>query len=602
MRALELLSPARDREVALTAIRHGADAVYIGGPGFGARRAAGNSLESITEVIRQAHRYYCKVYVTVNTLLYDHELKEAEELIRALYRLEADAVIVQDPGILRLDIPPIPLHASTQMHNYEPERIRFLDRIGFRRIVLARELSLEQIRTIRREVSAELEYFVHGALCVGLSGQCYLSQYLSGRSANRGECMQACRQRWSLTDADGQVLIRDKHLLSLKDLNLSEHLPELVEAGIDSFKIEGRLKEADYVANVTHYYRQRLDLLIDSQSALSRASSGRVSGNFDSDPQRSFNRGFTTYFLYGRTREQSQPDTPKSMGKAVARVAECRENRLRVVASEALHNGDGLCYLSEGELRGIRVNRAEGEWLWLPTAVRIPAGTQLYRNYDHQFVRNLEQGEVQRKIALTITGFWQGEEIALTATDADGISATLRSTGEYVPARQPEAMRDSLFHNLARCGDTPFVCDRVDWTGEAVPFLRNSEINGLRRNLLSSLEEARAAQRPRLIQAPFAADVPYEGPTDWRLNVANHLAAAFYSGHGAEQVEQAFEIAPPGEGVLLKSRFCLLYEMGWCRRQKKNISLKFPLFLTNRTRKMSLSFDCDQCFMSLNIC
>lgn len=360
MRKLELLSPAKNADVAIAAINNGADAVYIGGPAFGARQAVGNSLEEIERVVRYAHRFYCRVFVTLNTLLYDNELAEVERLVCDLYRIEVDAIIVQDPAILKLDIPPIALHASTQMHNYDLERIKFLDRLGFQRIVLARELSLEQLKAIRREVKAELEYFVHGALCVSLSGQCYISHYLTGRSANRGECAQACRMQWTVEDSDGKVLVKDKYVLSLKDLNLSAYLNDLVDIGIDSFKIEGRLKEADYVANVTNYYSSCLNEIVARREDVSRVGNGYTSAGFEADPERSFNRGYTDYFVKGRKSEMVNMDSPKSRGKKVAAVKQVRGNVLLVEPLETIHNADGLCYFDGRELRGIKVNTAEG--------------------------------------------------------------------------------------------------------------------------------------------------------------------------------------------------------------------------------------------------
>ncbi|MDE5638420.1 MAG: U32 family peptidase, partial [Odoribacter sp.] len=309
-RKCELLAPARDLLIGKMAIDNGADAVYIGGPAFGARKSAANTVQDIAALVEYAHRYYCRVFVTLNTILFDTELAEAERMIKQLYRIGADALIIQDPGILKLDIPPISLHASTQMHNYDIDRIRFLDRLGFQRIVLARELSLEQIRTIRKEVKAELEVFIHGALCVSMSGQCYLSQYMFGRSANRGECAQPCRMKWSLKDRQGKILIKDRYLLSLRDLNLSTYIPDLIEAGVDSFKIEGRLKDGSYVANVTNHYHRLIEKALEQHPECGRVGAGVVTAGFEPDPERTFNRGFSSYFLTGRPKSLGNMDTP----------------------------------------------------------------------------------------------------------------------------------------------------------------------------------------------------------------------------------------------------------------------------------------------------
>ena len=398
MRRVELLSPAKNVDVAIAAINNGADAVYIGGPAFGARKAVGNSLEDIEKAVRYAHRFYCRVFVTLNTILYDEELPEVERLIHDLYRIGVDAIIVQDPAVLKLDLPPIALHASTQMHNYDLERIKFLDRLGFQRIVLARELSLEQLREIRREVKAELEYFVHGALCVSLSGQCYMSYYLTNRSANRGECAQPCRMKWTVEDNSGKKLIRDKYVLSLKDLNLSSYIDDLIEAGVDSFKIEGRLKDENYVANVTNYYSS----LIGNHPGIVRSGSGHILSAFEADPERSFSRGSSDYFIRGRHRGLVNMDTPKSMGKKIGIVKEIKGNTIILDAIGELANGDGLCYLEQGGLKGIKVNEAVGNRIVCNETVKLRPGTELFRNYDHRFNIRLDKVKSVRKIRIKI--------------------------------------------------------------------------------------------------------------------------------------------------------------------------------------------------------
>lgn len=595
MRKVELLAPAKDRTVGMAAIDNGADAVYIGAPAFGARQAASNSIEDVAALTEYAHRFYSRVFVTLNTILYDQELAEAEKMIRQLYAIGVDALIVQDPGILRLDLPPVCLHASTQMHNYELERIKFLDRLGFSRIVLARELSLEQIREIRREVKAELEVFVHGALCVSLSGQCYLSQHLFGRSANRGECAQPCRMKWSVEDSRGKILLKDKHVLSLKDLNLSGHIGELIEAGVDSFKIEGRLKEADYVSNITAYYSSLIDRFPETE----RVSSGKVYRSFDPDPEKSFNRGSSTYFLEGRRQGLVNMDTPKSLGKPLGKVCEVRGNRLRIDTRETLANGDGLCYLANGELKGIRVNKTAGEWAELNEAVSLKTGTMLYRNYDHRFVQALEKGRSVRKIRVSFRVDMAAGQWTLQATDEDKVSVTWHPEGQYEKAEQ-ETQAGRLKQQLMKCGDTEFECTAVEITGEEVLFIPAAAANAARRALLERLREARRQHRQIMAPCRFDEKVPGPASVDWHYNVVNRKSREFYEIHGAREIEEGFEKNGGGkEKELMHTRYCLLYELGRCRKKNANADLEFPLFLRNDKHRFRLDFDCKTCFMSI---
>lgn len=599
MRKLELLSPAKNAEVAIAAINNGADAVYIGGPAFGARQAVGNSLEDIGRVVAYAHRFYCRVFVTLNTILYDDELAEVERLIRDLYHIGVDAIIVQDPAILKLDIPPIALHASTQMHNYDLERIKFLDRLGFQRIVLARELSLEQLREIRREVKAELEYFVHGALCVSLSGQCYISHYLTGRSANRGECAQACRMQWTVTDSDGKVLVKDKYVLSLKDLNLSGYLNDLVDIGIDSFKIEGRLKEADYVANVTSYYSSRLDEIVARREDVARVGNGYTLSGFEADPSRSFNRGYTDYFVAGRKPGMVNMDTPKSMGKKVAVVKQAKGNVLVVEALETIHNADGLCYFDGRELRGIKVNTAEGTRLVCNEKVGVTPGTVLYRNYDHEFVTRLSKAVSVRKIKVRIDVYAEVGHLVLVATDEAGISVTLKSEETFEVATNP-TQAERIVGQLGKSGNTCYDCCPVEYHGDTVLFIPSSVVNGYRGNLLDALTGEREKQRERWVQSPLKSEPVYTGQADWRLNVVNRLSGEFYREHGAEMPEPGFEIGKNRAGKeVMTTRYCLLHELGMCRKSGNDKALKLPLYLSNNLGKFRLEFDCKNCFMKV---
>lgn len=595
IRNVELLSPAKDIAIGLAAINNGADAVYIGAPSFGARKAAGNSIEDLTRLIEYAHRFYCRVFVTLNTLLYDHELPAAEKLIRQLYDIGTDAIIIQDPGILKLDIPPISLHASTQMHNYDLERIKFLDRIGFQRIVLARELSLEQIRVIRREVKAELEVFIHGALCVSLSGQCYLSQYMSGRSANRGECAQPCRMKWSVKDSAGKVLVKDKHILSLKDLNLSSYIDDLIDIGVDSFKIEGRLKDENYVSNVTNYYSS----LINQHAEVKRVGSGSVIPGFTADPERSFNRGYTSYFVEKRERGMVNMDTPKSMGKRVGIVKQVKGNSFLIEGNEQIYNADGLCYLEQGELKGIRVNSVEGDRMVCNEMLTVLPGTVLFRNYDHNFSVLLERNKSVRKIRVKIKASAQNGHLALEVTDEDGMTAFYEPDEVFEQANKSE-QAERIRQQLTKCGDTDFICESADYEGNEVLFIPAAAINAARRCLLDRLCEIRESAREKVTMGTLDHSAVYKAEVDWHNNVVNKNAALFYREHGATEIEPGFEReGNTKDRELMHTRYCLLYETGRCRKCNRNEDLKFPLFIYNDRQQFQLEFDCGECFMKI---
>lgn len=593
MRRVELLSPAKDTDIGRAAIDNGADAVYIGASAFGARKAAANSIEDIAALVAYAHRYYCRVFVTLNTILYDHELSEAEKMIHRLYKIGVDALIIQDMGILRMDLPPICLHASTQMHNYDLERIKFLDRLGFQRIVLARELSLDQIRTVRKEVKAELEVFIHGALCVSLSGQCYLSQYMFGRSANRGDCAQPCRMKWSVKDAVGKVLVNDKYILSLKDLNLSDSISDLIAAGVDSFKIEGRLKDKNYVANVTNYY----STLIGRQSGIRRVGSGEVLSAFTAEPERSFNRGYSSYFIKQRESGLVNQDTPKSVGKYIGRVLQVKGNRIRTGGVEQINNGDGLCYLENGMLQGIKVNSVEKDWLICNEIPKVMPGTELYRNYDHRFVTQLEKNKSNRKIRIEMQVKTDAGHLVVECRDEDGVVAAVRSEETFEVATNP-AQEERLKQQLMKCGETEYSCRSILYNGESVLFVPAASANALRRALLEKLTQARAAERPLLRPGTEDKTVEYPLPGDWHLNIVNQKAAVFYQEHGLLNIESGFEKGKcKDERDLMHSRYCILHELGRCRKKNKNADIQFPIYLCNEKHRFLLDFDCNGCFM-----
>ena len=602
-RPIELLAPAKTADIGIEAVLHGADAVYIGGPCFGARAAAANSVNDIARLVDFAHRYEARVYVTLNTLLYDDELKLAERLIAELYRVGVDALIVQDMGVLRLDIPPIALHASTQTDNRTVEKVRFLYDAGFSRVVLARELSGEQIRTIAEMVPVELEVFVHGALCVSYSGQCYLSRTLSGRSANRGECAQYCRLPYTLLDADRRPLIRDKHLLSLKDMNRTDRLEALLDAGATSLKIEGRLKELSYVKNVTAWYRRRLDEIFERRPEYRAASSGRVELSFEPMPQKSFNRGFTRYFFDGRPdKDMGSPDTPKSLGEPVGRVVQVRGSVLKIQGSGVLHNGDGLCFLNKkGVFEGFRVNRVEDAVVYPFEKLNISSGTLLYRNYDRLFEQALQKKSAQRRIPVDLRLYDIQDGFALKITDNSGRSAVVARDWGKEEARTPQIENQKA--QLSRLGDTCFEARSVDVLCSKEYFLPASLLADLRRETVDRMMLVRRlSYRPSRRREEGSALYPVS-ELDYLGNVSNASARAFYQAHGVKKIAPAYECEPVEGVALMFTRFCLKRQWGRCPRENVRPQggsvWKEPLFLQYRDTLLRLEFDCRLCQMRL---
>lgn len=606
-RAIELLSPARNLDCGLAAVDHGADAVYIGAARFGARAAAGNSIEDIARLVDYAHTYYVRIYATVNTVLRDDELAATEQLIHQLWQAGVDALIVQDMGITRLNLPPIPLHASTQMDNRTVEKVRFLSEAGFRQVVLARELSLDDIARIHQACpQTSLEVFVHGALCVSYSGQCYVSQACFGRSANRGECAQFCRLPFNLVDADGRTIARNKHLLSLKDLNQSERLEQLLDAGASSLKIEGRLKDVSYVKNVTAAYRQKLDEILARRQEYVRASSGTCRYTFRPQLDKSFSRGFTNYFLDGRTRDIASFDTPKSLGEEMGTLKEQRSGCLTVAGVKPFHNGDGLCYLDErGQLQGFRINRVEGNRLYpaLPAGQvpRIAPRTSLYRNFDQEFERLLARPSAERKIRLhwrlweTATGF------ALGATDDEGHRAVLSFPYDKQPARTPQTA--IIRAQLAKLGNTPFEAqDEADVELTAEWFLPSSVLSDWRRQVVQRLLDVRHIGYRRELSPRHETHHPYLADSLTYLgNVMNGQARQFYLSHGVHRIAPAYEAQAVPEAALMFCRHCLRFSMGWCPTHQKGRSpYREPYYLVSTDgRRFRLSFDCKNCQMKV---
>lgn len=601
-RKIELLAPAKNLECGMEAINHGADAVYIGAPKFGARAAAVNSLEDIEALVQYAHLYNARIYVTVNTILKEEELKETEEMIQALYRIGVDALIVQDMGITKLNLPPIPLHASTQMDNRTPEKVKFLWEAGFRQVVLARELSLREIAKIHAACpETPLEVFVHGALCVSYSGQCYVSQACFGRSANRGECAQYCRLPFSLVDADGKVIVRDKHLLSLKDMNQSDELEQLLDAGASSFKIEGRLKDVSYVKNVTAAYRQKLDAIFARRPEYRRASSGTSRYEFKPQLDKSFSRGFTHYFLHGRDKDIFSFDTPKSLGEEMGTVKEVRGNYLTVAGLKSFHNGDGVCYMDEqGRLQGFRVNRVDGNKLYPQEMPRVKPRTLLYRNYDQEFERVLGRKSAERKLAVDLLLSDNEFGFSLTLTDEDNNRVSLTLPREKELARTPQT--DNLKTQLAKLGNTPFEAREVTVSFAQNWFLPASVLADFRRQAVDQLLTARKINYRREIAVWKPTQHAFPQTTlSYLGNVMNTRAASFYHDHGVQRIAMAYEKEPVEEAVLMFCKHCIRYSMGWCPvHHRVRSPYQEPYYLlSNDGKRFRLDFDCKYCQMKV---
>lgn len=597
---LELLAPARNAQIAIEAIRHGADAVYMGASSHGARSAATNSLEDIASVVDYAHKFNARIYVTLNTLIYDSELAGVEKLIGQLYTTGVDALIVQDLGILNLDIPPIALHASTQCDIRTPQKARFLQDAGFSQLVLPRELTLQKIADIRQATTVPLEAFVHGALCVSYSGDCQASLVATGRSANRGCCAQICRLPYSLTDANGRVLVSDKHLLSLRDMNRLDHLGAMIEAGISSFKIEGRLKDAGYVKNTVAAYRQALDSIIArSNGTLTRSSSGSTSCSFVPDLAKSFNRGFTSYFIDGhRPSSMASVETPKWVGNKIGTVTAVKGNRITIDNNATINNGDGLGFFNaDNKLEGFRVNRYEGRSLFTAKPVGIKPGTIIYRNHDKAWDDMIEGNTAERTIGLDITLRSTPWGIAADATDSDGNSVSIGAEITAEPANTPQY--ESRRRTFSKLGDTVYRINKFDdQLGNT--FIPASRLTSLRRDTIAALDSARSASYRFDYRRPTTEDlkIPASQLT-YHDNVANREAERFYRAHGATGIEKALEVASPGKNEIrvMTTRYCLRHEMGQCLRLNQASKWRGPLYLQAQGFRFRLDFDCRACLM-----
>ena len=589
MTPLELLAPAKNLACGIAAIDHGADAVYIGAPKFGARAAVGNSIDDIRQLCEYAHQFDAKIYVTLNTIVYDDELEQVRGLIDELAAIGVDAVLVQDMGLLQfMDGKPFEIHASTQTDNRTADKVRWLKQLGFSRAVLARELSAEEIAEIHREVpDIELEVFVHGALCVSYSGICYASQHCFQRSANRGECAQFCRMRFSLVDAEGTEVEHERYLLSLKDMNQSDNLEKLIEAGAVSFKIEGRLKDVAYVKNVTAAYSERLNAYIRKHpDEYCRASKGRCEYTFTPNLNRTFNRGFTTYFVNGRQPDIASFDTPKAVGEFVGRVKEIRNDSFNVAGTASFANGDGLCFLnSDRQFEGFRANRVAGNRIFpfkMPAGLR--PGMALYRNNDQEFERILSKPSATRKIAITV---------ALRSVD-DGFELSANGVTVHFDAEHQLAQkspRENIVRQLSKLGDTIYECAEVVVPDNFNFFIPNSQLSDMRRQLIDAMGQAkREVKQARVGKNPGVKELSYQN------NISNHQSAAFY---GTNELS-AYELKG-GDGPIMQCRHCLRYSLGYCvKRGGKRPTWREPLSLVlGDGRRFRLEFDCQHCQMNV---
>lgn len=602
-RPVELLAPARDAATAIAAIDHGADAVYIGAPSHGARAAATNSLDDIRRVVEYAHRFRARVYVTVNTLVYPDEIPEVERLIVSLYDAGVDALIVQDMGILRMKIPPIALHASTQCDTRTPEKARFLEQAGFSQIVLARELTLDEISAVSAAVKVPLEAFVHGALCVSFSGDCQASFMASGRSANRGECAQMCRLPYSLTDENGKTLMADKHLLSLKDMNRMELLDRMLEAGVSSFKIEGRLKDISYVKNVTAAYRAALDRIIAANpDRYCRASLGNTDLKFTPSVEHTFNRGFTSYFLTERRQQGiASMDSPKSVGIPVGRVSRVGDNWIAVKTDVNIANGDGLGFYDRtGRFTGFRANRvADGKIFLREKVSGLERGIMLYRNRDRMRDAEMSGETAIRTIPVGVTLRITGDRRVAMDIEIKGIgSASACVEADISEARTPQG--DAHRRVAGKLGDTVYRLDTFnDFAGDSV-FIPASQLTQLRRDAVAALDVAMKASYPRELRRAEMPEAVYREHVVARDNVSNPLAREFYLDHGAKRIDSALEVHRPASGEetqVMECRYCLRRELGACLRTADGRRLPPLLYLQHGPLRYRLDFNCRDCMM-----
>ncbi len=603
---VEILAPAKNLYQGMFAINAGADAVYIGAPQYGARSNATNSIEDIAELVNYAHLFKAQVFVVVNTILYDNELEDCQKMIHELYAIGVDALIVQDMAIFEMDLPPIVIHASTQANNRDPKHVKFLKDAGMQRVVLARELNLDQIKEIHEATDVELEFFVSGALCVAFSGNCYMSIAGGERSANRGSCAQNCRLPYELKDGTGTTLIESSHLLSIKDLDLSDQLPNLIEAGITSFKIEGRLKDLVYVKNNVSYLRQKLDSFLENNDQFTKASSGRTIFNFEPQMDRSFNRGYTDYFVNQRKEKIGSWESPKSRGQYIGKITEVTPKGYFIENAEDLNNGDGLYFLNnQNESDGIQVNVVLNSFVIPNNYKEIPVGTEIYRNSDAAFNKLVEREDATiRKIGVTFSLKEAATGFELSVIDEDGHTTFLSMDNEKTPSTKGDGIKDELKKNLSKTGNTPFIVDEINIDFSENWFIPTSKINEMRRLVLEQLMDVRVKEYIREEFQLKKTDHPYPvKELDFTYNVSNKLARAFYHRHGVTEIEKAFEIQwDPGKSRVMVTKYCVKYELGKCARfQRDTMGEKVvePLSLKHGENEYKLKFNCKPCEMEI---
>jgi 23S rRNA 5-hydroxycytidine C2501 synthase len=612
---LELLSPAKNIEIAQQAILHGADAVYIGGPSFGARHNAGNSVSDIAQLVEFAHRYYAKVFVTLNTILHDNELEPARQLIWQFYDAGVDALIVQDMGILNMDIPPIDLHASTQMDIRTPEKAKFLSDVGFSQIVLARELNLTQISEINKKIDSKIEFFIHGALCVAFSGQCYISHAQTGRSANRGDCSQACRLPFTLKDDQGRIVAYEKHLLSMKDNNQSDNLMELIQAGVRSFKIEGRYKDLSYVKNITAFYRQKLDNILAKSSNFLPASSGRTEHFFTPDPNRTFHRGSTDYFINGRKPDIGAFNSPKFIGLQVGEITNVTSKTIDIRSEKILTNGDGLNVLIKREIFGFRADKVDklsaNQYRIYPNEIPKPLFSvklpyMVNRNLDHMWQQNLLKETSNRRIGVSFELHNIEGGIELIAKSEEGICVELALKDEFDLAEQPDKFVKNIRDNLSKIGQTIYHLIEFKMNLSKIYFIPSSRLNQFRREIIDNLTTARLANYHCKTRKPELQPTPIYPEThlSYLANVYNHKAKEFYAQHGVKLIESAYEAHEIKDDVpLMITKHCLRFAFNLCPKQAKGIqgvkTKVTPMKLIQNNEELLLKFNCKACEMQV---
>lgn len=607
-RHLELLAPAKNAEFGIEAINHGADAVYIGGPAFGARAKAPNTVQDIARLVQHAHRYHAEVFVALNTIFHDNELEGVRQLVHQLYDAGVDALIVQDMGLLEMDLPPIQLHASTQTDIRTVEKAQFLDQVGFSQIVLARELDIRTVKKIAEATNCNLEYFIHGALCVAFSGQCFISHAHTGRSANRGECSQECRLPYTLEDQKGRIIGKDKHYLSMKDNDQSANLRALIDAGVSSFKIEGRYKDLPYVKNATAHYRQLLDEILEDMPEYAKSSAGHTSYTFTPQPEKTFNRSATDYFANGRQADIGAFDTPKFSGEALGKVTKVGKDFIEVATDIELHNGDGVCFFDvHKELVGLRVNTVQGKRIYpneMPADIRN--NTLLYRNRDHAFMRLLEKDSATRKIAVSMIFYETRDGFALTVTDEQNLSATVQIAAEKQAAKDSAKAEAILKENLSKLGNTDFIAKVVNLETAQMWFVPASIANSLRREAIEQLTQIREMAYQRPARRP-ATEPPASYPEDslsYLANVYNQKARDFYHKHGVKLIAKAYEANEElGEVPVMITKHCLRFSHGLCPKEAKGVIgvqgtvTAEPMTLISGNDRYTLKFDCKPCEM-----